>query len=40
MWGKEENEDLRSFRILLSKQVGEVVARAMSLIGVNVPERM
>jgi arginyl-tRNA synthetase len=37
---KEENEALRTFRILLSKQVGEVVARAMNMIGVNVPERM
>lgn len=37
---KEENEDLRTFRILLSKKVGEVIESGMKLIGVNVPERM
>lgn len=37
---KEENEALRTFRILLSKQVGDVIASGMKLIGVNVPERM
>ncbi|CAG5080195.1 arginine--tRNA ligase [Parvicella tangerina] len=37
---KEENEALRLFRIQLSKKVGEVIARGMKLIGVNVPDRM
>lgn len=37
---KEENDALRTFRILLSKQVGDVIASGMKLIGVNVPERM
>lgn len=37
---KEEDEQLKTFRILLSKEVGEVIARGMKLIGVNVPERM
>ncbi|MCB9187987.1 MAG: arginine--tRNA ligase [Flavobacteriales bacterium] len=37
---KEENENLRTFRILLSKQVGEAIRSSMKLIGVNVPERM
>ncbi len=37
---KEENQELRTFRILLSKAVGEVIERGMKLIGVNVPERM
>lgn len=37
---KEANEELRTFRILLSKAVGEVIKRGMNLIGVNVPDRM
>jgi arginyl-tRNA synthetase len=37
---KEENEDSRNFRILLSKKTGEVILSAMDLLGVEVPERM
>lgn len=37
---KEANENLRSFRILLSKKVGEVIESSMKLMGVKVPERM
>jgi arginyl-tRNA synthetase len=37
---KEENEDSRNFRILLSKKTGEVIRSAMDLLGVEVPERM
>jgi arginyl-tRNA synthetase len=37
---KEENEQLRSFRLLLSKNVAKVVKLAMSLLGIEVPERM
>lgn len=37
---KEGDENLRNFRILLSKKVGEVVKIALGLLGVNVPDRM
>ena len=37
---KEANEDLRAFRISLSRTVGNVIARATSLLGMEVPERM
>ena len=37
---KESNSDLRSFRLSLSKTVGETVSRAMWLLGIDVPERM
>ncbi len=37
---KEENEDLRNFRFVLSKQVGEIIKSGMSLLGVSLPERM
>ncbi len=37
---KEENESLRSFRLLLSKNVAKVIKLAMSLLGIEVPERM
>ncbi|MCB9196013.1 MAG: arginine--tRNA ligase [Flavobacteriales bacterium] len=37
---KEADEELRGFRILLSKKVGEVIKVALGLIGVKVPDRM
>lgn len=37
---KEENIELRNFRILLSKKVAEMIEKGMALLGVNVPERM
>jgi len=37
---KEENEDVKAFRIALSYKVGSVIKLAMQLLGVNVPERM
>lgn len=37
---KETNEEVRAFRIALSRTVGNVIARATSLLGMEVPERM
>ncbi len=37
---KEENPDVRAFRLSLSRTVGETVKRAMWLLGIDVPERM
>ncbi|MCZ4696105.1 arginine--tRNA ligase [Ancylomarina euxinus] len=37
---KEENEDLRNFRFILSKQVAGIIKSGMSLLGVSLPERM
>jgi arginyl-tRNA synthetase len=37
---KEENADIRSFRIALSKQTGQVIKNAFWLLGIEVPERM
>lgn len=37
---KEENEEVRVFRLLLSKNVGEVIRKGMSLLGIEVPDRM
>jgi arginyl-tRNA synthetase len=37
---KEENEAVKSFRILLTHNVGKVIKSAMSLLGIEVPERM
>ena len=37
---KEENEDVRAFRLLLSKSVAKVVKSGMGLLGIEVPERM
>jgi arginyl-tRNA synthetase len=35
-----ENADLKKFRVQLSKKVGEVIASAFSLLGIEVPNRM
>ena len=37
---KEENTDLRAFRIVLSKQVAQIIKSGMDLLGIGVPERM
>ena len=37
---KEENESLRNMRLQLSESVGMVIKHAMSLLGIDVPERM
>ncbi len=37
---KETDSDVRAFRIALSRTVGNVIARATSLLGMEVPERM
>ena len=37
---KEENEAVRSLRLKLAEQVARVIRSAMSLLGINVPERM
>lgn len=37
---REENQELRTFRLILSENVGRIVKRGMSLLGINVPDRM
>jgi arginyl-tRNA synthetase len=37
---REERDDVRHFRLLLSDNVARVIRSAMSLIGINVPEKM
>ena len=37
---REENEDSKAFRILLTRNVGKVIKTAMNLLGIEVPERM
>ena len=37
---KEENESVKIFRLILSENVGKVVRKAFSLLGIDVPERM
>ncbi len=36
----EENTEIRTFRVLLSAKVAEVIKTAFSLLGIQVPERM
>ena len=36
----EPNEDLKIFRVQLSKKIGEVIRSAFELLGINVPNRM
>jgi arginyl-tRNA synthetase len=36
----ETNENLKKFRVQLSKKVGETIKSAFSLLGIEVPERM
>lgn len=37
---REEDEKVKAFRILLTRNVGKVIKTAMSLLGIEVPERM
>ncbi|MBR7134673.1 MAG: arginine--tRNA ligase [Bacteroidaceae bacterium] len=37
---REENTDIKAFRILLTRNVGKVIKSAMNLLGIEVPERM
>jgi len=37
---REENADVKVFRLALSREVGKVVRLGMSLLGIEVPERM
>lgn len=37
---KEQDDRVRAFRLLLSATVADVIRRAMSLLGIEVPERM
>ena len=37
---KEENEAIRSLRLKLASEVARIIRSAMSLLGINVPERM
>ena len=37
---REENDDVKAFRILLTRNVGRVIKTAMNLLGIEVPERM
>ena len=37
---KEENAQLKEFRLVLSKNVADVIKTGMSLLGISVPERM
>lgn len=37
---KEENEALRNFRLLLSKNIGLTIKKGMKLFGIEVPDRM
>ncbi len=37
---REENVDLRDFRLLLSKNVARTIKKAMGLLGIEVPDRM
>ncbi len=37
---KEENQDLMTMRLILSRKVGQVIKSAMGMLGIQVPERM
>jgi len=37
---KEQDAALRCFRLLLSETVADVIGRAMSLLGIEMPNRM
>jgi arginyl-tRNA synthetase len=37
---REENKLLKDFRLNLTLKTGQVIAHAMSLLGIEVPERM
>ncbi len=37
---REEDADVKAFRIILTRNVGKVIKSAMNLLGIEVPERM
>lgn len=37
---KEENEELRAFRLALSEVVARTIASGFALLGIEMPERM
>ena len=37
---KEENSDLKQFRLVLSESIASVIKNGMNLLGIDVPERM
>lgn len=37
---KEENPDIRNFRLILSAEVGKILKNATGLLGIEMPERM
>ncbi|WP_165043975.1 arginine--tRNA ligase [Dysgonomonas sp. ZJ709] len=37
---KEENTDLKAFRLILSDNVSRIIKKGMSLLGIEVPDRM
>jgi arginyl-tRNA synthetase len=37
---REENAELRNFRLLLSKKVSERLRKCLNLLGINAPEKM
>ena len=37
---REENEETKAFRMLLTRNVGKVIKTAMNILGIEVPERM
>ena len=37
---REENDETKAFRLLLTDNVGKVIKTAMNLLGIEVPERM
>lgn len=37
---REENEDLKTFRLLLSETIATVIKKGMKLLGIGVPDRM
>jgi arginyl-tRNA synthetase len=37
---REENEAVKYFRLILSSSVAQVIKQGMSLLGIDVPERM
>ncbi|MDR2653621.1 MAG: arginine--tRNA ligase [Prevotellaceae bacterium] len=37
---REENEDLKFFRLMLSKKVAIMIKKSMKLLGIDVPDRM
>jgi arginyl-tRNA synthetase len=37
---REENEELKKFRLILSKNIGNVIKTSFALLGIEVPDRM